>query len=134
MASKITVSKAKTAYGLLSEIAALAIAEPKRIDMARWLVKQVDVDNNLVEAPMLGFPECGTVGCVGGWVDTLKGRSSGHAGYVLGLTSQQDYQLFYPEDPQLYVNGQTPAHARRIAAHIRKFQRKYKAQLLAKKV
>lgn len=136
----IPKSKAKTAYGLLSEICDLIIAEPKRYNQTRFLAVQGGD-----ERPPMGFPSCGTVGCVAGWVVALKDRRAikytdveGVASSVLGLVDTQKYQLFsgnalnnnngHGPDPQ------TKQHARAGVKHIRRFQAKYRAQLLKKKV
>lgn len=147
MKGKLPVSKAKTAYGLLSEIAALAIAEPKRIAMTLWLQKETGPQHRSLPE---GYPACGTVGCVGGWTIALKPTaarkingglfgpdredSGQRAGRRLGLTEEQADELFLPSDICNSSNQQTPAHARAVVAHIRRFQKKYRTQLLAKKV
>lgn len=89
------VSKAKTAYGLLSEIRKLIIEEPKRYDQNSWSTS-VFVNPD-------ALPACGTVCCVAGWVKTLKdtanptaaGMRVGEiAGDILGLDHKQRYELF----------------------------------------
>lgn len=131
MKGKLPVSKAKTAYGLLSEIAALAIAEPKRMLMSEWKITLETVTEEGIQ-PKGGFPACGTVGCIGGWVETLKPSSPG-AGLVLGLSVLQEDDLFFG-DLCSAPNQQTAKHAHAVARHIRRFQKKYRTQLLAKKV
>ena len=128
-------SKAKTAYGLLTEIAALAIAEPKRIAMSTWrqtassgvMVLTHTVFPNAPRA--VTMPACGTVGCIGGWFQTLSGRSPYE---VIGDTLQEE--LCYPHALCCAAKQQTAAHARAVVAHIRRFQKKYRAFLLATKV
>lgn len=144
MATSIPKSTAETAYDLLSEVAALALAEPKRINMNTWRLR-AGVDGC---EPVRGYPECGTVGCIGGWVDTLRNAPSHAAQNILGLTDEQADELFY-DDGLLKEAGnveddedddvtdslaQTPEHANNVVAHIRKFQLKYAAQLKAKRV
>ena len=127
MAALIPKSKAKTAYGLLSEIAALVTAEPKRFDMSTWIRREKHGEN-----ARRGFPACGTVGCIGGWTQLLRPREGG-AQTILGLTFEQSNELFTPSG-WLAEDGQTAAHARKYVAHLRRFQKKYAAQLKAKKL
>lgn len=146
MTTKIPTSRAKTAYGLLSEIAALAIEEPKRMRMGDWRVRRATAS---VE-PDLGFPACGTVGCIAGWAVTLRrvrlrfhesifgGRYKEHEGdaaeRLLGLTSEQSVALFKPQDLVKDPCQQTPEHARKVVAHIRRFQKAHRAQLLKTRI
>lgn len=120
-------SRAKTAYGLLSDIAKLALQEPKRMAMAEWMM-----DERRDSAPDRGFPKCGSVGCIGGWTEALRPRN--RADQTLGLSIAQEDELFY--DPKLTCadHQQTVAHAKAVARHIAKFQRKYAKQLKAKRV
>lgn len=133
--TKLPRSKAKTAYGLLSEIRALILAEPKRYDQKNTLVVR---DKDIPSGDY--FPSCGTVGCVAGWVTKLKSRRPMHeqnvlrfAARVLGIDyEKQGDELFngYAADGE----SQTVEHAESGAAHIARFQKKYRAQLLAKSV
>lgn len=130
---KIPVSKAKTAYGLLSEIAALSLAEPKRMRMGVFLATNVTSGDWGDE-----MPACRTIGCIAGWTTVLTksggGDVSEEARLALGLTTQQSVELFlYKRLCQSFGQG-TARHSRRVVSHIRRFQKKYKAQLLAKKV
>lgn len=131
-------SRAKTAYGLLGEIARLALAEPKRIRMAWWLTDPGAM-------PEDKRPACGTVGCIGGWVLTLKGTraqqrdalrgavtdAGDNAAAILGLKESQAHALF---DPFVRGRAGTVTQARAVAARIRRFQKQYAAQLKAKAV
>lgn len=132
----IPKSKAKTAYDLLSEVIALIRAEPKRYNQNRFIGRQGEAPTG---AAPIGYPACGTVGCVAGWVATLKspggfsyGATESIARRVLGLDYVVAEQLFaggiVPGEPQ------TVAHARHGAAHIRRFQKQYEKQLKAKRV
>ena len=134
MKSLIPVSKAKTAYGLLSEIATLALAEPKRMRMAVFLDTRAAVhwgDH---------APACGTVGCIAGWTCVLTGNNRGvwpvmeRAMDVLGLSYKEGAALFLI--PRLCNEEKqgTAVHARHVVAHIRRFQKRYATQLKAKKV
>lgn len=126
-------SKAKTAYGLLSEIRQIILDEPKRYDQRYTLT--------IGAACEIGYgfeaPACGTVGCVAGWTVALRGRRRNggvcaRAARILGLSEQQGYDLF-----DAYAAGRRDdvwSHAERGAQHIAKFQEKYAAQLKAKRV
>jgi hypothetical protein len=129
MTTKLPTSQAKTAYGLLSDIAKLALTEPKRMWMCAWGGEA----GNACDYYALGDgPACGTVGCIGGWTDVLRPR--GDAWETLGLTGEQRSELFEPRALIRDPEQGTLAHAKRVAAHIRRFQRTYRAQLLRTKV
>lgn len=125
----IPTSKAKTAFRLLTEVIDLVADEPKRMDMGEWhSTAGSDV------APRRGFPKCGTVGCIGGWCETLK---PGHdVSDLLDLSADQLDELCYHKSLIEHAEsfGQTRVHANRVIAHIRRFQKKYAAQLKAKRV
>lgn len=144
------VSKAKTAYGLLSEIRKLVTQEPKRYDQENTLTRGLAA-KEIYEAEML--PSCGTVGCVAGWVIALRSpnRSQGDvldaATAILGLRGiyddwgSQAFELFRATaagDRQgadgVCTVGSIAAHAKRGAEHIARFQNKYAKQLKAKKL
>lgn len=127
-------SKAKNAYDLLSEVVAIVLAEPKRYDQARFIERRADGDT----VPR-GFPACGTVGCVAGWIVTLKGPPTFEykdverlAQDILGPTLDTSDLFFGGALPG--TAGQTKAHAKAGAAHIRAFQNDYEKQLRAKRV
>jgi hypothetical protein len=128
----IPTSKAKTAYGLLSEVRALILAEPKRLRMSQVL------RSDATELWGEEAPACGTVGCVAGWVWMLKvGKGPKQfvcstAGDILGLTDPQRDALFFDWDMH-HLEG-TPAHAKSEAEWIERFQRQHAAQLKAKRV
>lgn len=138
MKNLIPKSRAKTAYGLLSEIRTLILAEPLRYDQRETLCiipkDRLDSGTNA--------PACGTIGCVAGWVGALKasrptrfvtnGNVLEYAGRKLGLDSGQGSELFGAYQSGFADRG--PEHAKAGAAHIAKFQKKYRRQLLAKKV
>lgn len=132
--TKIPKSKAKTAYGLLSEVRTLILAEPLRYNQHDWLSRKEDHGDLRIR-----FPACGTVGCVAGWVATLKaGRkfswmdSDVIAAPLLGLSEFQAHELFRASAAD--GSPQTIQHAKSGAKHIAAFQKKYRTQLLAKKV
>lgn len=125
--AKIPTSRAKTAYGLLSEIASLALEEPKRIAMSIWSTKEGDTP------PTDRYPKCGTVGCIGGWASILRGNSS-PASELLGIEGRQIDELFYDDRLMADPHQQTRRHAMKVVAHIRRFQKKYLTQLKATKL
>lgn len=132
--SALPKSKAKTAYGLLTEIRALILAEPLRYNQYDWLSRKAE--HHFVPN---GYPACGTVGCVAGWVSTLAGPekfswdiSADLAEKILGLDLAQAEELF--RSSAASGPSQTLAHAKSGAKHIAAFQKKYRAQLLAKKL
>jgi hypothetical protein len=151
------VSKAKTAYGLLSEIRKLILEEPRCYDQSSW-------KRAAGELPEEMAPPCGTVCCVAGWVDALKSprplrarnaedvvRVDGdyemkfayQARTILGLTVSESEKLFDGDAAGSrsrfdYAFGEyvplLETHAKRGAAHIAKFQQKYAKRLKAKRV
>lgn len=140
---KIPKSKARTAYGLLSEVCKIIRDEPKRYNQLAVLVKQDNYSSvNLSYFTKLGFPSCGTVGCVAGWVHELKGNKNdwvlSSAGRILGLINNQVNEFFNENAlHELNKEGfepQTKEYAELGVQHIQAFQEKYKKQLLAKKV
>lgn len=130
----LPTSKAKTAYELLSEIAKLALEEPKRIAMDCVVFR-----GRGLEKTRFKRPTCGTVGCIAGWALTLRGRvpvnhdnevETFEAHDILGITNAQGFELFYPDF--LGERSQTKKHAEKVAKHIAAFQEKYAEQLEAK--
>jgi hypothetical protein len=135
------VSKAKTAYGLLSEIRKLILEEPKRYDQENTL----NTGRDAKEIYGALAPSCGTVGCVAGWVAALKApRRVNHedpldvADEILGLGDNDIncWELFDGDKAGVrWITEKSIAkHAERGAEHIAKFQKKYAAQLKARRV
>lgn len=140
----IPKSKAKTAYGLLSEVRALILAEPLRYDQGTWIERKDNprrnFDGDICEAPK-SYPACGTVGCVAGWVATLTRKETwaydeteGIAQIKLGLNDEQAIMLFDCDAVRHTIEPQTIQHAKAGARHIQRFQKKHAAQLKAKKL
>lgn len=90
-------------------------------------------------------PACGTVCCVGGWINVLTRASAAsrvshnlqRAGRILKLTDEEEGQLFSSEpvlDPQGYINNQWVRYATRTAArqHMQAGVRHIKAFALQK--
>lgn len=137
-------SKAKTAFGLLGEVRKIILAEPKRYNQGDSISVRRPRNDGGDESEY--WPACGTIGCVGGWVYALKypgrvrfmQRTSRYpiknpldaAQEVLGLTDAQASTLFYSSAAgALDWEQGRKNHARRGAAHIARFQKKYAKQL-----
>lgn len=143
--SAVPKSNASTAYGLLSDICTLITDEPKRMRMGDWHTSLVDLTDE-------AKPKCGTVGCIGGWIETLRPRRAAlrfgvdtleYAGKVLGFDA-----TYAGDDPDseaimdLFLNQKltnakpqgTPKHAAAVVRHIRKFQQKHARRLRAHKI
>jgi hypothetical protein len=138
-------SRAKTAYGLLSEIRRIILQDPRRYDQETTLRR--------IEARSLWYyddaPPCGTVGCVAGWTVALKPKDAVQAvdppGWspvlrqakaILGLTTGEAYVLFSGDaagvrDPSAAGRRR---HARAGAAHIARFQKAHAKHLKATRV
>lgn len=129
----LPASKAKNAYDLLGEVRALILAEPKRYDQSTYIERGSGVTDDRE------FPACGTVGCVAGWVATLKRKTQFDgpstpkiAAKILGLTDDQRWDLF--DGDAAGYDWQTEGHAQLGAAHIKRFQQAHAAQLKARRV
>ena len=134
------ISNAKTAYGLLGDIAKIIVAEPKRYDQTNWIARKGTQrgDNSYAE-----FPACGTVGCVAGWVVALAGprntspdRVEKVAEKILGLDGWDSMELFDANaaGSWMVTSPQTLEHAEAGAKHIQKFRKQYRAKLMAKRI
>lgn len=93
MKAKLPTTRAKTAYGLLSAITKLIVAEPKRYSQHTFIESEVAPTPEVQH-----FPACGTVGCVAGWVVVLRGPDGSRTPYskvehvaidILGLDYDQ---------------------------------------------
>jgi len=131
-ARSIPKSKAKNAYDLLSEVRALILEEPKRYDQNCWIDRRPGQDRPFCHKS----PPCDTVGCIAGWIVTLKGPKQWNdddtraiANTIIGV----DTGHFF-DGTSVLGTPQTVVHARAGSARIRKFQREHKAALKAKAV
>jgi len=131
----LPVSKAKTAYGILSEVVKLVLEEPKRMRMAMWGGNDGNVD--CLNLPINERPSCGTVGCIGGWIEHQARQQGVEMDAADLLKMDPDGEpisaLFYGRlcsDPR---QG-TPAHARKVVRLIRSFQRKHRTHLLKTRI
>lgn len=136
-------TRATTSYGYLTAIAKLAEEEPKRINMGLVVIRGFGLDAYLERGAGRQEPSCGTIGCVAGWTLVLAGQveeneaNYGHmaqAKELLGLTDVQQEELFMPSDLVFADDKQSVAHADKVVAHIKRFQKRYAAQLKAHKV
>ena len=127
-----------TSWNVLERIKVLAREDPKRICMNFELCRRT-----YSEAPDegLGYPRCGTIGCIGGlaslqlrMVESDDGEmpSLYHTGNRMGLDWEtQATPLFYPTERADGISWsdstgiQTPEYAERVIAHIERFQQKH---------
>lgn len=138
---QIPKSKAKTAYGLLSEVRKIILQEPKRYNQEIYIERVADGD---LDETSPRVPACGTIGCVAGWVATLKRggdfsytSTPAIAEQVLGISGIQRFELFSGGavlKMDRLVKPGTVKYARLGAKHIARFMEKYATQLKAKKV
>lgn len=128
-------TRAKTAYGLLSEVRRLILEEPKRYNQLDTLTIRGTRGNRIYDE----YPACGTVGCVAGWTTVLAAKNPArvrdvltYARKVLGLNSAQEERLFNG----FVVPGirQSREHAAGGAVHIRRFQQEFASQLKRTKI
>ena len=122
-----------SSWDVLERVKQLIKEDPMRICMS-FELRRKDID----APPPLGFPRCGTVGCVGGLAgELLRGgaadqTSLAHIGRRLGLDwVTQAGDLFYPNWWASGDGVQTPAYANRVIKHIEQFQREHEACLKA---
>lgn len=125
---------------LLLKVKEAVLAEPKRLNMWKWLSVY-----NREENPE--GPSCGTVGCISGWACVLAEKEVGHlktfkgaarrlereyrygsaeGARVIGLTENQAAELFaplsWPDDLDLCDTEEgTPEHAQIVAKGIDRF-------------
>lgn len=133
-------SRAKTAYGLLSEVQRLILEEPLRYNQGTY-IERVGGEHGAVtihRSPE-AIPACGTVGCVAGWVCTLKyggmftyWETDPRAAKLLGLDFKQRSD-FFDGGAVEGVKGSVE-HAKNGVAYIEAFKQRYAKQLKAKRV
>lgn len=128
-------SNAKTAYGLMSDIAEYILEEPKRVFMGNWIIKG---RHEIEDALETKGPACGTVGCIAGNALVLRGRSESRnvQRAALELLSGVDfdlgdslYSLFL--GTHVEANYGTKKYARIVATRIKEFQKKHGIALRA---
>lgn len=109
----------KDAVELLRRVEQHILANPERIAMGCWRV-----EGKRTELWGLKVPECGTVACIGGWVEMLS-EKTGLAESLLGIGGYQSWELFFKSKLVNASNQQTLAHAIAVSKHIDKFIKKY---------
>lgn len=146
--TEVPTSTATNAYDLLTDVVKAVLAEPKRLNMGRWLL--------VTKTQLMGIsrvPSCGTVGCLAGWLVTLTAppakrrflAETGNRGIELSTVPHAAAQVLgseweaYGDDfasdiRELFRNTSTypPGtrdHAREVARLVRSFQGRWKEQL-----
>lgn len=116
---------------LLRRVKRMMLAEPRRVSMDIWRLERDGWEHDDTAGGQLkkGFPKCGTVGCIGGWVEALyyadhPRRVRKSADKILGLEWGQAQNLFYPDELMNSDKGQTRSHAKKVSAHIDDFIRR----------
>lgn len=121
----IPKSKAKTAYGLVSDVIRAMVEEPKRVNMGVWVSHRL---------PEHGGPACGTIGCFAGWVSLLKDatdipqRAEDRAIELLGdqinyHTAPDGDYVFGDMGRDIKGNPGTSKYALSVVKRIRRFQK-----------
>jgi hypothetical protein len=127
---------ARDAVRRLLQVKRQALAEPLRMHMGIWLQKKTDV----IQRRALKYPPCGTVGCIGGWIEFNAGERRSRSRFgeggvwkksqqILGITDDQTEELFYP--PLIFQQGQNRHHAQAVARLIDRFIKKYSSGAVA---
>lgn len=141
--SKLPYSDAKTAYGLLTDVIRAILEEPKRIWMENWLLDG-DSAQTFCAARGKKAPACGTIGCISGWITTLKPARKVWSGcgedIIAPATGDYDRRKIRLAASDMFFDTSVPAHygtmkyARIVAGRIRKFQKEWAKDLKAVKV
>lgn len=149
--SKVPYSDAKTAYTLLSDVIRTILEEPKRVHMDNWLLQGEGVKDFLYRKGVLdiGGPACGTIGCISGWITTLKpnanvssiagediiapyiGWGGGIDGAYLRRQEMREAADAMFMDTTVDATYGTRKYARIVAGRIRKFQKVWAKDLKA---
>jgi len=133
-----------TAYKLLNHVCKLILEEPRRYNQGQWLLNFRYYANPTEAQAQLHrkkrIPDCGTIGCVAGWVTTLGDPKDllpslsieSKARSILGIDYGQGLDLFAPTAVRGVAGSLV--HARSGVKHIRQFMRANKTQLQQKTV
>lgn len=139
----LPVSRAKTAWGLLTNVKRAILREPKRANMRCFMRDR---------GPEDGGPACGTVGCFAGWVALLgapqysRENLATNADYIAVrlLGDGLNYRTAGRTNEWVFNGGQgdtcaktapgTVAHAKAVATRITKFMRVNRTALKARKL
>jgi hypothetical protein len=160
--SILPCSTARNAFDLLEDVKQVIREDPKRYNQEQWVTttrprekfgKHEDITHlghrtdGLIDYTLEylkeedRLPKCGTIGCVAGWVYTMKATvdekksPAVFAGQILGLTLNQREELFSPDAAGCSPDDSTPEeHAEGGVEHITRFQEKYADQLKNTKV
>lgn len=134
---QIPSSRAKTAWGLLQDVKRAIRDEPKRADMNVFTQKRDQED---------GGPQCGTVGCIAGWVSLLATgkRVNNEFPAIKLLGDDVEYQTVGDDCHHVFNAGfgdncsttkpGTRKHANAVIARINKFMRINAKVLKARKL
>jgi len=127
-------SNAKTAYGLMSDIAAYVLEEPKRLWMGDWIIEGDQQIEDIFETQ---GPACGTVGCIAGNAVVLTGQMGRRQATVTTATeilagsdyalSDSLYNLFLGTDVEAEYG--TEKYAQIVVERIEEFQKKHETAL-----
>jgi hypothetical protein len=132
-------SNAKTAYELMSDIAAYVMEEPKRLWMGDWIIEG--------EAEIEDFfdtqgPACGTVGCIAGNAVVLTGQTQNGRSTATTATEilAGDNHRLGTSVQCLFLNTEVEAkygsekYAQIVVERIKRFQEKYETELRGVKI
>lgn len=116
-----------SAYDFLSDYLPNKVFRPVplRLDMRHWIRREGELGPDSGER----FPECGTIGCIGGWTTLLLGPAS--LSRSLGINSAQEQELCLPTGWQEDAGIGTQEYVENVIAHLQRFCQKYEAQLRA---
>ncbi len=136
-------TNAVTAYGLLNAVIRVTLEDYRRIVMGIVCIRGRYLEKEYRYSFYYHRPPCGAIGCIAGWtliltnntdLDELNMGVTYFARRLLGLSPNQEEELFYPHDLIHSRTSQTKEHAIAVIKHIRAFQKKYKEQLKATKL
>jgi hypothetical protein len=68
------ISNATNMYDFISDTIDVMIEEPKRVNMAYWILRGPQLDREITYNDTIGRPDCNTVGCQAGWFALLANR------------------------------------------------------------
>lgn len=153
--SLLPQSKATNAYQLLADVIECIKQEPKRLDMNVWREENgTNVDSSWVDwRQKANWPACGTIGCVGGWTETLMRSRRKHSNsdafeLLLGSNEPDEWapsleqavqrrrdlhDLFYPGFHNHKLAG-TARYATAVIKRIQAFMKKHEKTLKARKL
>jgi len=138
--TKVPTSKAETAYELLTDVCRVILDEPRRYAQACFIARPGGRGGAQDSRGFNKQPACGTMGCIAGWIVTLKQgdrfsyKNTRHeANQILGMDETEDLFAGNLLDG-VKANQGTMAYARAGVTRIRAFQNAHATQLKAKRV